>query len=691
MKKNKKKQKSSVFTFGELDLTLMIDFHEEDLEKKDENEKGQENTKQYYNIEDLSEIKSLSFLKNNEKVLNRFRVKSKNELIKLLLLGNKNSEKQCLIEYISFGYPKFEGEEEFFNEVLKYITEKNGLNLNKEPLKPNANYSIKIEMSHKGKKKEIDIGHREVDEHEDDNQIKGEGQSSPEEEQKVEDDNDDDEYGDYEPNEMMKKGYIPKFKRKKSALCKLYPNLPKYELIYFNFEDLSRIPGNFKLEDMYQLLEFFKKKKSKIFINYYKNIKEEQKQDKDKKENKDNKGNVENHGNEENQGNEQNQGNEKNQDNEKNQGNEQNKGKEQNENYKGNKEKNKNNLTKEKIEEIIQINDFYYITDIYFFDKKQAISSFDEHYKTFTNDNPAKTINSRTVFDYFEKGIATGVEKEVPCDKTGFFLDEFNKFIIINVSKGSFNKNEFDPQPFPKINTHNLQEVQEYKSIISENISEFYSLFLSEMVISMGNSAPKCTTPEAVIPPFLTGVELVKRKLELLRNKIEIEDEESFYKIKRNSKVIAKQLAKLSQGQKEGKFKLDCTNLITSNKKEYVSLYDYHLKNFFSRAEIRKELKEKGFINDKGYIKYDPVYRNVMGSNKTNKKTYNEEEKKNKIISTIKDINVLNRLQDKEVDCEKAAMNENLITNKKIPLKKEKKVKKHKKNKNKTGSEELFK
>ena len=195
-------------------------------------------------------------------------------------------------------------------------------------------------------------------------------------------------------------------------------------------------------------------------------------------------------------------------------------------------------------------------------------------------------------------------------------MDEFNKFIIINVSKGSVNKNEFDPQPFPKINTHNLKEVQEYKSIISENISEFYSLFLSEMVTSMGHSAPKCNTPEAVIPPFLTGVELVKRKLELLRNKIEIEDEESFYKIKRNSKVIAEQLSKLSQGQKEGKFKLDCTNLITSNKKEYVSLYDYHLKNFFSRDEIRKELKEKGFINDKGYIKYDPDYRNVMKKKK---------------------------------------------------------------------------
>ena len=245
-----------------------------------------------------------------------------------------------------------------------------------------------------------------------------------------------------------------------------------------------------------------------------------------------------------------------------------------------------------------------------------------------------------------------------------------------------------DPQPFPKINTHNVNEVTEYKSIISEHKSEFYSLFLSEMVSSMGNSAPKCTTPEAIIPAFLTGIELVKRKVELLKHKIEIEDEENFYRIKKNPKAIAEQLEKLAQGQKEGGFKLDCTNLITSNKKEYVSLYDYHLKNFFSRDVIRKELKEKGFINNKGYIRYDPVYRSVMGTNNNNKKVLNEKEKKNKIISSIKDINILSRLKDKEIDCEKAAKNEKFTTDKKIPFKKEKKHKKHKKKKNKSGSNE---
>ena len=657
MKKKKQEKNPSVFSIGKLDLTLSIDFKDEDLEKKEsEGENKQEenkNQKNYYNIEDFNNIKDLSFLKENKKILKRFKVKSKNEMLKLLLFGNLNREKKCQIEYISINIPKFEGEEEFFKDILNFVTQKNGLFLNENPIDKNGNYHIKIEMKHTGKYKEIELGLGEVDNREDDNEIKGEGQSAPEEEQKVEENNDDeDEYGDYEPNEMMKLGFIPKFKRKKSVLCNLCPKSNKYDLIYLNFEDLNKISGNYKPEDMFELLQFFKKKKSTIFINFYQEEKEKEKEEDKKEEEKKEEEKKE-------------------------------------EEKKEEKEKNQkeNNEKEEPInEELIELNKLYYITDIYFFDKKQSVKIFDEHYKAFTNDKPKKTLHSRNVYDYFSKCIATGTTDEVPYEKTGLFLDEFNKFIIIKVSKKTVNKNELDCQPFPKINNYNAKEVNYYKDIIKKNKGDFYTLFLSEMITSMGASAPKCSSPEAIIPPFLAGVELVKRKIELLKNNIDIEDEENFYKIKKDPKIMSEQLEKLSMGLKEGNFKLDCTNLITSNKKEYVSLYDYHLKNFFSRETIRKELENKGFINNKGYIKYDPVYRNVMGTNNKNKKSFTEKEKKNKIISTIKEIDVHSRLKDKEIDCEKAALNEKNITDKKIPLKVEQKEKKHNKKKNKSSS-----
>ena len=544
MKNKKKNQIKSpqVFTLGELDLTLSINFKDEDLEKKSESG----NEKEYYNIMDFEGIKDLSFLKDNKKIMNRVKISSKHEILKLLLIGNKNREKPSLIDYIPLGFPEFQEDEKFFNDILKDVTEKNGLILNDKPLNMNGKYTIKIEMNHKDKTKTITLGVKERDQHEKDNDIAGEGDSPPEEEQKEEiAEDDEDEYGDYEPNEMMKAGYIPKFRRKKSILCNLCPKSPKYEFVYFNFEDLNTISGNYKLEDMYELLYFFRKKKTVIFINYFK--KEEEKKDEEKKD-------------------EEKKEEEKKEDEKKEVGKHEDKnaknnkeggevGKHEDKNAKNNKEGGKNKQeNNEPSEEMILLNKFYYITDIYFFDKKQALKIFDEHYKAFTKDKPKKTINSRNVFDYFVKGIATGTCKEVPFDKTGLFLDEFNKFIIIQVTKNSVNKSEFDPQPFPKINTHNINEVNEYKSIITKNKKDFYTLFLSEVVTLMGCSAPKCSTPEVIIPSFLTGVELVKRKLELIKNDIEIKDEEKKEEEKKEDekKEVGKHEDKNAKNNKEG-------------------------------------------------------------------------------------------------------------------------------------------
>ena len=69
----------------------------------------------------------------------------------------------------------------------------------------------------------------------------------------------------------MKEKKIPKFKRQKSVLCNLNPSCTKYDLLYINHEDIQKIPGDFKITDLFELFEFFKKKKTHIFINLYKN------------------------------------------------------------------------------------------------------------------------------------------------------------------------------------------------------------------------------------------------------------------------------------------------------------------------------------------------------------------------------------------------------------------------------------
>ena len=86
----------------------------------------------------------------------------------------------------------------------------------------------------------------------------------------------------------------------------------------------------------------------------------------------------------------------------------------------------------------------------------------------------------------------------------------------------------------------------------------------------------------------------------------------------------------------------------------YHSLYVFHLKSFFISDLVRKELKSKGFINTQGFIMYDPMHRDVMGiKTEKKKKKITNEEKKDKVLSSIQVINVPSNKRDKEIDTEK--------------------------------------
>jgi len=121
--------------------------------------------------------------------------------------------------------------------------------------------------------------------------------------------------------------------------------------------------------------------------------------------------------------------------------------------------------------------------------------------------------------------------------------------------------------------------------------------------------------------------------------------------------------------------------------KDYVSLFDYHLKTFFSSELIRKDLKSKGFINTKGFIMYDSVHRDVMGTKKEKKKkNINNEEMKNKLMDSIQEINVPSNIKDKEIDAKKHAKDKNIPIEAKLPFVKEsptQKKKKHRKHRRK--------
>ena len=674
--KAKPKDIPGCLSFGKLDLIYKFEFIEKDLEKSEEEIQQDENGSKYYNIEDFNSIKDLKFLQDKKEIWERISLKPNNATLDQLLTANKISKKKMNVEYITYGIPKFEEEEEkFFLDIYNYVNEKNNLDINEKPLVEDGSYSLKFEFYFKDQTHSFCLGsggenaeeekkeeNPEEEKKEEEKKEEStpqenkeestpqenkeestpqENNEAPEENKEEEKKEENQEPEDYEPNEAMKAEKIPKFSRKDSVLCNMDPKNKKYTLFYLNFDGLKDIPGNFENNDLIELLYFLKKKGAKIFINYCKP--EEPKEEK-KEESKDNKENA---------------------------------GKEKEKQKPKDKGKKEENDEKEE-KEMKCLNNLYYLTDIYFFDFKQAIEEFNKHYHCFTTDKSDKNINKQKLLDYFINGIASGTKKEVDGDKYGFFLEDFVKFYMVHANKKKAKKNEFDCQLFPKVNHNNIKLIDEYKNIIKKNSNNYVSIFITFFISGITSSG---ATDEAIIGGFLNALEILKRKVECEKNNINL-NEKNLMKYKISEKNLAERIKELNLINQEGDFVLDCTNKEKSELKEYIPLYDYHLVYYFRSYVNQKELKKKGFINDKGYIMYDPVHRKRMRPDLANVKL-NEEETQKKVESNIKNIDVGSRIKDKEIDSSKIDNDNNLTTVRKLPKSKYGIVGKNAKGKNK--------
>ena len=674
--KAKPKDTPGCLSFGKLDLIYKFEFIEKDLEKSEEEIQKDENGSKYYNIEDFNSIKDLKFLQDKKEIWERISLKPNNATLDQLLTANKISKKKMNVEYITYGIPKFEEEEEkFFLDIYNYVNEKNSLDINEKPLVEDGSYSLKFEFYFKDQTHSFCLGsggenaeeekkeeNPEEEKKEEEKKEEStpqenkeestpqenkeestpqENNEAPEENKEEEKKEENQEPEDYEPNEAMKAEKIPKFSRKDSVLCNMDPKNKKYTLFYLNFDGLKDIPGNFENNDLIELLYFLKKKGAKIFINYCKP--EEPKEEK-KEESKDNKENA---------------------------------GKEKEKQKPKDKGKKEENDEKEE-KEMKCLNNLYYLTDIYFFDFKQAIEEFNKHYHCFTTDKSDKNINKQKLLDYFINGIASGTKKEVDGDKYGFFLEDFVKFYMVHANKKKAKKNEFDCQLFPKVNHNNIKLIDEYKNIIKKNSNNYVSIFITFFISGITSSG---ATDEAIIGGFLNALEILKRKVECEKNNINL-NEKNLMKYKISEKNLAERIKELNLINQEGDFVLDCTNKEKSELKEYIPLYDYHLVYYFRSYVNQKELKKKGFINDKGYIMYDPVHRKRMRPDLANVKL-NEEETQKKVESNIKNIDVGSRIKDKEIDSSKIDNDNNLTTVRKLPKSKYGIVGKNAKGKNK--------
>lgn len=262
-------------------------------------------------------------------------------------------------------------------------------------------------------------------------------------------------------------------------------------------------------------------------------------------------------------------------------------------------------------------------TDIFLFDKKECLAFFN----MLSQMNNEKELNEKYLFDHFQKEIPhikTGVAK------IGLFIDDLQKFTILEQRGEKLQyKNDYLLNLHPKINHTNQKLIDDYRKIMVLNNNYLRSIFF-------GGFFAKFIFLEEHYPSFISGVESTKRILELFKNKIDFPSDQDFYVIRLQKTKIEKDLAMESLRKKEDQFVLDCVNKKTSSIKYYNPLFDDHLNGFFSQEVIRKQLKERGFINTNGFVLYDPSYKNIIPHKVNNKKRLDTTEKEKHLIYAIK-------------------------------------------------------
>ena len=229
-------------------------------------------------------------------------------------------------------------------------------------------------------------------------------------------------------------------------------------------------------------------------------------------------------------------------------------------------------------------------------------------------------MTEKDLFEYFKRTIACNGALSILNSKLGIFLDgSFSKVTFIEVPLNiKASVLSYDIKPYPKLSHNTVDLVELYKGCLIQKRDFFKSIFYAGILNKILYVKRKNFGLDILYGGYLTGHEIVKRLLNLTTNEIPFPDNPKFYIVKINNNEIDEYVKKENNNKKESKFVLDCTNLEKSKLKNYVPLFDYNLHEFFENKIIQKELANKGFINSKGFVNYDPYYRKGMGVPKKN-------------------------------------------------------------------------
>ena len=233
----------------------------------------------------------------------------------------------------------------------------------------------------------------------------------------------------------------------------------------------------------------------------------------------------------------------------------------------------------------------------------------------FSSARRAKEMSEKDMFEYFKKTIACNGALSILNSKLGIFLDSnFSKVTFIEVPmniKGTLLT--YDIKPYPKLTHTTVDLVELYKGCLRQKRDFFKNIFYAGILNKIFYVKRKNFGMDVLYSGYLTGHTILKRLLDLVKREIPFPDNSKFYIVKISNNEVNEYVKNEINNKKENKFVLDCTNLEKSKLKNYVPLFDYNLHEFFENKSIQRELANKGFINSKGFVNYDPYYRKGMG------------------------------------------------------------------------------
>ena len=296
------------------------------------------------------------------------------------------------------------------------------------------------------------------------------------------------------------------------------------------------------------------------------------------------------------------------------------------------------------------IKNFFYITDIYFWELK----NFEKNIKIFYDLSTEQNINNNLYNNNNKNNILYNnlklflneiIYNSICSKKLNIIFNEY-KLIYINeiINKNKNENYSFNFFPYKAMNNFNIKEINNVKKILKENNNLFLSLFISGFLKKICENKLKCKKKfeiDIIYKAYLCGYQLINKVLNLrLKGKKNLQNEdENYYKININEKKIDEFLYDYKIQQYEKNFVLDCLNKnISKQIKQNKNYFHYFFNNdYFNYNKMNKSSSTK-ILNEKNNKKFNYIKNNNVNKSFIFPMIYTYNTRKSEISESNKDL-----------------------------------------------------